>query len=81
MFCTALQEWVCEGRARPIRVSAMGATGIADKTLGRPCEDTISVHATWQNLESGAKGIASYTSSWIAPPSDVHSQQVCRRDE
>jgi len=68
-------EWVMEGRARPIRVVGMGATGVALKELGRPCEDTISLHVTWENLPSGNIGIASYTSSWIAPPSDVHSQQ------
>lgn len=68
-------EWVMEGRARPIRVVGLGATGVASKELGRPCEDTISLHVTWENLPSGNIGIASYTSSWIAPPSDVHSQQ------
>ena len=69
-------EWVCEGRARPVRVTAMGATGVAAAALGRPCEDTISVNAVWENVKSGSTGIASYTSSWIAPPSDVHTQQV-----
>lgn len=68
-------EWVVEGRARPTRVTGLGATGIASKELGRPCEDTISLHATWENLPSGNVGIASYTASWVAPPSDVHSQQ------
>jgi D-galacturonate reductase len=70
-FC----EWTLEGRARPLRVIGMSSNGVAVKELGRPCEDTISLHVTWENLPSGAVGIGSYTSSWIAPPSDVHSQQ------
>lgn len=53
----------------------MGATGVAERELGRPCEDTITVNAVWRNMPSGSTSIASYTSSWVAPPSDVHSQQ------
>ena len=71
-----LHEWICEGRARPVRVHAMAATGVAERELGRPCEDTITVNAVWENAGSKSTGIASYTASWIAPPSDVHSQQV-----
>jgi D-galacturonate reductase len=29
----------------------------------------------WENIESGSRATAVYTSSWIAPKSDVHSQQ------
>ncbi len=68
-------EWLLDGRARPLRVVGLGATGIASAVLGRPCEDTISLHVTWENRPSGATGIASFTASWVAPPSDVHSQQ------
>lgn len=68
-------EWVFGDRARPIRVVAMAASGVADEKLGRACEDTISVHATWETPATGSVGIASYTASWVAPPSDVHSQQ------
>ena len=63
------------GRGRPLRVVGMGATGVAEKQLGRPCEDTISLHVHWENLPSRCVGIASYTASWIAAPADVHSQQ------
>lgn len=44
------------GRARPVRVHAMAATGVAEKALGRPCEDTISINVTWLNLASGTTG-------------------------
>jgi len=60
---------------RPVRVVATAASGVAEKALGRPCEDTISLHATWQNVTSGSTASASYTASWIAPPTDVHTQQ------
>jgi D-galacturonate reductase len=70
-FC----QWVFDKKARPIRVIALAATGVAEKELGRKCEDTISLHVTWQNLPSNSIGISSFTSSWSAPPSDVHSQQ------
>ena len=71
-FC----EWVLSGgRGRPLRVVGLAATGVAEQALGRPCEDTISLHVTWQNLPSRTTGIASYTASWAAPTSDVHSQQ------
>lgn len=39
------------------------------------CEDTITVNAVWESLATKSTAIASYTASWIAPPSDVHSQQ------
>jgi D-galacturonate reductase len=44
-------------------------------------EDTITLTVQWENLDdasgipNGSLGTAVYTSSWIAPPSDVHSQQ------
>ena len=50
------------------------------------CEDTITLTVQWENVapvEGGAEGevrvtgagTAVYTSSWVAPKSDVHSQQ------
>jgi D-galacturonate reductase len=47
------------------------------------CEDTITLTVQWENVEKTASGevkatglgTAVYTSSWIAPKSDVHSQQ------
>jgi len=48
--------------------------------LGRPCEDTITLTAEWENYparEGGktTKGHAVYTASWTAARADVHSQQ------
>lgn len=68
-------EWCFAGIARPVRVTASAATGVADATLGRPCEDTITLLVDFEDLKSGAKGTGVFTSSWVAPPSDVHSQQ------
>ena len=48
---------------------------MADKKLGREVEDTITLTVQWKNLQSGALGTSVHTASWIAPPSDVHSQQ------
>ena len=38
-------------------------------------EDTITLTVDWENLVSGNRATGIYTSSWIAPKSDVHSQQ------
>mmetsp|Transcript_14333 Transcript_14333/g.21868 ORF Transcript_14333/g.21868 Transcript_14333/m.21868 type:complete len:423 (+) Transcript_14333:73-1341(+) len=67
-------EWTLAGRARPIRVVASASNGVA---LGKdmPTEDSITLTVTWKNLASGNMGTAIYTSSWVAPKSDVHSQQ------
>lgn len=67
-------DWACAGFARPIRVIASKATGVAERK-GIDTEDTITLTVTWLNLKSGTQGIAVYTSSWVAPKSDVHSQQ------
>ena len=40
-----------------------------------PTEDTITLLVDWQNVASRHLGTAIYTASWIAPRSDVHSQQ------
>lgn len=66
--------WAAGHRARPISVTALASTGVA-KSLGIETEDTITLSVQWKNLESGGLASAFYTSSWIAPPSDVHSQQ------
>ena len=47
------------------------------------CEDTITLTVQWENVTeemdqnstSSSLGTAVYTSSWVAPRSDVHSQQ------
>ena len=66
--------WCMMGRALPRSVYATAATGVAN-SLGLRTEDTIALHVTWENLRSHNVGTATYTASWIAPPSDVHSQQ------
>lgn len=67
-------EWACSSFARPVRVTATKATGVA-KSKGISTEDTITLTVSWQNIASGNEGIAVYTSSWVAPKADVHSQQ------
>lgn len=70
-------EWTLAGIARPIRVTATASTGIAH-AKGMQTEDSITLTVQWENLNStGPKsyGCAVYTSSWVAPKSDVHSQQ------
>ncbi len=62
------------GRARPTLVSAMGSYGVA-KTKSIHTEDTITITARWENLTSSHFGTSVCTASWIAPKSDVHSQQ------
>ena len=67
-------EWTLAGIARPIRVTATGSTGIAT-AKGMETEDSITLTVQWQNLNDKTLGCAVYTSSWVAPKSDVHSQQ------
>ncbi len=66
--------WAVAHRARPLLVRASAATGVAH-AMEIPAEDTITLMVDWENIESGNKATAIYTSSWIAPKSDVHSQQ------
>lgn len=67
-------EWVLAGIARPTRVTAMASTGVA-KAKGIDTEDSITLNVLWENLNDGTIGCGVYTSSWVAPKSDVHSQQ------
>jgi D-galacturonate reductase len=67
-------NWAIGHRANPESVTALAATGVAE-AKGIPTEDTISLAVKWRNHDSGNLGTALYTSSWIAPKSDVHSQQ------
>ena len=48
---------------------------VAEEMLGRPCEDTITLTAEWENIKDGSSGHATYTASWTAAKADVHSQQ------
>ncbi|HUP78195.1 MAG TPA: Gfo/Idh/MocA family oxidoreductase, partial [Pirellula sp.] len=66
--------WAVAHRARPLVVRASAATGVAH-AMDIPTEDTITLIVDWENIESGNKATAIYTSSWIAPNADVHSQQ------
>jgi D-galacturonate reductase len=44
--------WLVSGRGRPVRVTASASErGYAAMRLGRPCEDTITLTATWENDE------------------------------
>ena len=67
--------WAMENKARCLSVRAMASTGVAEKLLGRKCEDTITLIAQWENLETKTLGHATYTASWVAHKADVHSQQ------
>lgn len=66
--------WAVNGIAKPVSVLASASSGVASKKLNRDVEDTITLTVTWEN-NSGAIGTSIHTASWIAPPSDVHSQQ------
>jgi len=71
-------EWTLAGIAKPIRVTATASTGIATDRFQSELdiEDSITLTVQWQNLDNDrALGCAVYTSSWVAPKSDVHSQQ------
>jgi D-galacturonate reductase len=70
--------WAMQGIARPTRIVAMKSTGVANsEPFNCPAntEDTITIMTQWENLSSGNVGTAVYTSSWVAPKSDVHTQQ------
>jgi len=69
-----LSEWILSGIAKPIRVTATSSTGVASER-GMNTEDSITLTVQWQNLNDKSLGCAVYTSSWVAPKSDVHSQQ------
>lgn len=68
-------EWCMGESARAITVVAMASTGFAKSEHDMDCEDTITLTVQWECLKSKSLGTAVYTSSWIAPKSDVHSQQ------
>ena len=65
-----------EGVARCVSVVGRASSGVvAEGLLGRPCEDTITLLAEWENITDGSLGHAVYTASWTAAKADVHSQQ------
>ena len=67
-------EWTLAGIARPVRVTATASSGVA-QARDIQTEDSITLTVQWQNLSDQTLGCAVYTSSWVAPKSDVHSQQ------
>ncbi|MEO0797138.1 MAG: Gfo/Idh/MocA family oxidoreductase [Verrucomicrobiota bacterium] len=67
-------NWAIGHSAQPVSVTALASTGVA-KSRGIETEDSITLAVRWENMPSGNLGTALYTSSWIAPKSDVHSQQ------
>ena len=79
-------EWCMGETSRPVSVTALASTGFAQGKLDRDCEDTITLSVQWENLSAeglgkcpqagsvAGVGTAVYTSSWIAPKSDVHTQ-------
>jgi D-galacturonate reductase len=66
--------WATKDFAKPISVYATGSTGVGNKKLKRELEDTITLNVEWENND-GSIGTSIHTASWIAPKSDVHSQQ------
>jgi D-galacturonate reductase len=66
--------WAVSHLARPRAVFASAATGVAS-AKGIDTEDTITLTVTWEGHDGHHQATAVYTSSWIAPTSDVHSQQ------
>lgn len=71
-----MHEWCMDGKARPLFVTANAASGVAEHLVdAESCEDTITLMVTWENKAGGSRGTGVYTSSWIAPKAEVHSQQ------
>ena len=68
--------WSIGDFAHPVSVVATASSGVADHSpFEINTEDTITLTTQWKNNESQNLGTAIYTASWIAPTSDVHSQQ------
>ena len=64
--------WCMQGIAKPVAVSASASTGVASAALSRDCADSITLMVQWRSEASGNLGVATYTASWTASPSDVH---------
>jgi D-galacturonate reductase len=68
--------WCMQGIAKPVTVSASASTGVASAALSRDCADSITLMVQWRNEASGNLGVATYTASWAASPSDVHRYAI-----
>ena len=66
--------WIIGDSFRATSVHAIAATGTAVAS-GLPTEDSITLCVQFQSLDGERHASALLTSSWIAPKSDVHSQQ------
>jgi D-galacturonate reductase len=67
-------HWTVGHQARPVSVTAIASIGVA-RDQGIPAEDTITLATQWEIAGTSRTATALFTSSWIAPKSDVHSQQ------
>lgn len=65
--------WAVGNTYLPTIVSATASFGLA-RSMDIPTEDSITLSTQWENSE-GYQAHALYTASWVAPKSDVHSQQ------
>jgi hypothetical protein len=70
--------WCMQGLATPISVCALASTGVANAALGRDCADSVTLMVQWRSDVSGNLGVATYTASWSASPSDVHRCAIPR---
>ncbi|CAM9379579.1 unnamed protein product [Chrysoparadoxa australica] len=68
-------EWAAGNASRPVRVTAGASKGVATGQFDIGTEDSITLMVQWENTADGSRGCGVYTSSWVAPKSDVHSQQ------
>ncbi|CAF0754461.1 unnamed protein product [Didymodactylos carnosus] len=67
--------WALYGRSKPVKVVAMSSVGLASKEFNIQTEDTITLTVQWLNIQTKTQGTAIYTSSWISPKTDTHTQQ------
>jgi D-galacturonate reductase len=62
-------EWCVGHTSRPVSVTAMASTGVAETSFGRKCEDTITLTVQWENLETVSLGVG-----------DLIGESDCRAD-
>jgi D-galacturonate reductase len=68
--------WCLNKKAVPVSVYASESTGIADECINsKDVLDTISLLVKFKYLNSAHTFHAVFTSSWVAPKAEVHSQQ------
>ena len=69
--------WTMEDIARPVKVYATAAQGIANNPPHNlPTEDMIILTVDWENFSDPKNnGIAVYIAGWVDPTSDVYTEQ------